>query len=68
MPGLRQREYLCLRARLVGISTDKYSRPLSFPMDGMMRRPCWFQHPGEHCQGRALPVDALTTHYSSPEK
>ena len=37
-PGLHQQEYLCLRARLVGIIIDKYSRPLSSPMDGMMRR------------------------------
>ena len=35
-PGLRQQMYLCLRVRLVGISTDKCSRPLSVPMDGMM--------------------------------
>ena len=39
-PGLRQRVYLCLRVGLVGISTNKCSRPLSVPMDGMM----WQQH------------------------
>ena len=34
--GLRQKVYLCLRVRLVGISTDKCLRPLSVSMDGMV--------------------------------
>ena len=37
--GLRQHVYLCLQGRLVGISTDKYSRPLS---SGCADRTLWF--------------------------